>query len=306
MTYVTDPTFANDHGDEEPLGPLHGVRVVSVALNIPGPVAVARLVEMGAQATTVLPPSGDPLRTYRAEWFDELHRGQEVMTLDLKERSGRDRMEALLRAADVLVTSSRPAALRRLGLDHPALSARHPALCQVDIVGYPGEAAEHAGHDLTYQAVHGLVRGEATPPTLSVDLMGAERATAQVLAALLGRARTGVGVRREVVLSDMAAALALPVRYELTTPGALLGGGLPFYAIYRARRGRVALAALEPHFVRALIGALAADGFTCDGAPLEAEDLTHERLAEIFDRRPATDWESWAQERGVPLVAVVR
>ncbi len=299
MTYAIDDA-------EAPLQPLYGMRVVTVALNIPGPVAVARLVEMGAQATTVLPPSGDPMRTYRAEWFEELHRGQEVVTLDLKDRGGRDRMEALLRAADVLVTSSRPAALRRLGLDHEALRLRHPALCQVDIVGYPGPAAEHAGHDLTYQAVHGLVRGEATPPTLSVDLMGAERATAEVLAALLERARTGVGVRREVVLSDMAAVLALPVRYELTTPGGLLGGGLPFYAVYRACQGRVALAALEPHFVRALIGALAADGFTPGGEPLDAEDLTHQLLGDVFAQRSASDWETWAQERGIPLVAVAQ
>lgn len=301
---MTSETFANDHADEAPLGPLHGVRVISVALNIPGPVAVARLVEMGAQASTVLPPSGDPMHAYRAEWFEELHRGQEVLTLDLKERSGRDRMEALLRAADVLVTSSRPSALRRLGLDHELLRARYPALCQVDIVGYPGVAAEHAGHDLTYQAVHGLVRGEANPPTLSVDLMGAERATAEVLAALLERARTGVGVRREVVLSEMAATLALPIRYELTTPGALLGGGLPFYAVYRARGGRVALAALEPHFVRALIGALAADGFAPDGEPLDPQDLTHHLLSEIFAQRSATAWQAWAQDRGIPLVAI--
>ena len=51
------------------------------------------------------------------------------------------------------------AALRKLGLDWPALQARHPSLSQVAIVGAPGERAEEPGHDLTYLAESGLVTG---------------------------------------------------------------------------------------------------------------------------------------------------
>lgn len=43
--------------------PLAGVRVVTIALNLPGPVAAARLQELGADIVTVLPPSGDPVAT---------------------------------------------------------------------------------------------------------------------------------------------------------------------------------------------------------------------------------------------------
>ncbi|PZT99619.1 MAG: hypothetical protein DI630_16375, partial [Gordonia sp. (in: high G+C Gram-positive bacteria)] len=41
--------------------PLHGVRVVSLAMNLPGPLATARLVRMGAAVVKVEHPSGDPL-----------------------------------------------------------------------------------------------------------------------------------------------------------------------------------------------------------------------------------------------------
>ena len=43
------------------LKPLRGVRVLSLALNLPGPAALMRLAQMGASCTKVNPPSGDPI-----------------------------------------------------------------------------------------------------------------------------------------------------------------------------------------------------------------------------------------------------
>ena len=45
--------------------PLDGVRIVSLAQNVPGPVALARLVADGATAIEVEPPAGDPLGSTR-------------------------------------------------------------------------------------------------------------------------------------------------------------------------------------------------------------------------------------------------
>ncbi|MGC5586035.1 CoA transferase [Ornithinimicrobium sp. W1665] len=271
--------------------PLQGTRVVSVAVNLPGPAAAARLTSLGAQVTTVLPPGGDPLDHYHPDWFADLHRDQQLVTLDLKQEADRDRLDALLAGADVLLTSSRPSALRRLGLDFGTLHARHPGLCQVDVVGSPGERAELPGHDLTYQAAVGLVRPPDVPPTLVADLVGAERAVGEALAALLRRGRTGEGSRREVALEDAARTMAEPAVRGLTAPGGLLGGGLPGYAVYPAAEGHVALAALEPHFLRRTVEALGVEA-------------THEAFAEVFGRRTAGEWETWASEHDVPLVAV--
>lgn len=267
---------------------------MSVAINLPGPAAVARLAALGADVTTVLPPSGDPLNEFAAAYFDELHRGQEVIELDLKGAAGQERLEALLAGADVLLTSSRPSALRRLGLGHEEVSRRHTRLCQVDIVGHPGEQAELAGHDLTYQAGAGLVPDGRMPVTTVVDLAAAERAAGEAAAALVERARTGLGSHREVALSDVADTLARPVVHGLTGPRGLLGGRLPTYAVYPAAEGHVALAALEPHFVQRLAAALEVD----------ADGLTSQLLAEAFAGRTAVEWQAWAAERDIPLVAV--
>lgn len=276
-------------------GPLEGVRVVSIAINLPGPAAVARLASMGAAVTTVLPPGGDPVEQYAGDYFDELHAGQSVERLDLKSEGGRARLDELLAEADVFVTSSRPSALARLGLDHGSVGGRHTHVCQVDIVGDSGEGAEVAGHDLTYQAAAGLLRDGRMPSTTVVDLAGAERAAAEACAALVERGRTGHGSRREVALSDVADALARPVVHGLTAPGGPIGGGLPVYDVYAAAQGHVALAALEPHFVTRLVTAL-------DVAP---ESLSRARLAEVFAERTAEQWQQWADEHDIPLAAVL-
>ena len=41
--------------------PLRGIRVVSLAVNLPGPLTAARYTALGAAVTKVVPPSGDPL-----------------------------------------------------------------------------------------------------------------------------------------------------------------------------------------------------------------------------------------------------
>lgn len=56
--------------------PLDGFRVVSLAVNLPGPLAAARLREMGAEVIKVEPPAGDPLAVGAPSWYAELIGGQ--------------------------------------------------------------------------------------------------------------------------------------------------------------------------------------------------------------------------------------
>ena len=272
--------------------PLDGVRVLSLAVNLPGPAAAARLRALGAEVTKVEPTSGDPLALHAPAYYDRLASGQEVVALDLKTATDLDRLWVLLADTDLLVTSSRPSALARLGLDWETLHDRCPQLCQVAIVGHPGVGAEIAGHDLTYQATVGTLRPPQLPTVLVADLAGAERAVADGLATLVQRSRTGVGHHREVALSDVAADLAQPVRQGMTTAGGLLGGALPAYGIYAAATGFVAVAALEAHFWRRLTETLGVEG-------------SREDLELAFARRTAEEWQAWAHEHDLPIAAVL-
>lgn len=271
--------------------PLAGVRVVSLAINLPGPAAVSRLCSLGAYVTKVEPPSGDPLAFGAKAYYDQLVAGQRIVSIDLKSEAGRDELWTLLGDADLLVTSSRPSALARLGLDWPTLHKRLPRLCEVAIVGHPGDEAEIAGHDLTYQATVGTLAPPQMPSVLIADLAGAERAVADGLAALLEKAHTGEGAFREVALSDVADSMAQPVRHGLTVPTGFLGGALPNYGIYGTASGFIAVAAIEGHFWTGLTGALGVEG-------------TRAELETAFRSRTADQWEVWARERGLPIAAI--
>src|SRR5580765_1980651 len=149
--------------------PIEGIRVVSLALNVPGPVAAARLHQLGASVTKIEPPIGDPLIRYCPAWYRKLAAGQDVLGLDLKDLAARGRFAKLLAETDLLLTSNRPAALARRGLAWPQLHTLYPRLNHVAIVGYPAPKENVAGHDLTYQAALGLLVPPHLPRTLLAD-----------------------------------------------------------------------------------------------------------------------------------------
>lgn len=271
---------------------LAGIRVVTTALNLPGPAACARLRELGATVEKIEPPSGDPMQAYHAAWYERLHDSIRVHRLNLREEAGRAAMEALLGAADLLVTAQRPSALARLGLGARDLAERHPRLCHVAIVGHPPPLEEDAGHDLTYLAGAGLLTPPAMPATLFADMAGAERAVTTALALVIARDRGRPARAAFAPLAEAAEWLAQPLARGLTAPGALLGGGFAGYNVYAASDGWIAVAALEPHFARAL------------GEALECTPLDTARLAERFATEAAGHWETWARARDLPIVAL--
>ena len=289
-----------------PPRPLAQVRILSLALNLPGPAALMRCRRMGATCTKVEPPSGDPMRHYNAPAYAELHEGVKVLVADLKSDEGQAAVHRELARSDVLLTSFRPSAMKKLGLDWPQLHSRYPSLCQVAIVGGPGEAAEVPGHDLTYLAEHGLVPGLELPATLFADMAGSLMASEAVLQAALLQAERYAGSGEvhpkgryfEVALSDAAAYLALPRRVGLTRPDGAVGGAHAGYRVYPCRDGRVAVAALEPHFAAALCAqaGVAAPDFQAMFAP-----GTHEALGRFFAGRTREELDRLAAEKDLPL-----
>jgi alpha-methylacyl-CoA racemase len=271
---------------------LSGIHVVCIGINLPLAAVGSRLGELGASVIKVEPPQGDPMEAACPELYRLLTRRQDVRRLDLKSELGRAGLDELLAAGDALVTASRPAALARLGLGWARLGARHERLVQVAIVGHRAPRQHLAGHDLTYVASLGLVEPPSLPVTLAADLGGAERAVSSVAALLLARERGEATRYTEVALAESAAFFALPLEHGLTASDGLLGGGYPLYGLYEADGGWIALAALEPHFRQRLLREL----------QLAEPDAT--ALANAFKARAPQEWEAWAEEHDLPLVAV--
>ncbi len=292
--------------------PLTGVRILSLSLNLPGPAALQRLRQMGATCLKMEPPApatstgtgvesgitGDPMSLYSPAAYRELHEGITVQAINLKAESGQAALHTELAQADVLITSFRPSALSKLALDWATLHPRYPKLNMVAIFGAPGVLADLPGHDLTYVADNDLITGLDLPATLYADMGGALMASEAVLQTLLLRRQSGQSSFMEVALSDAAAHLALPRSWGATLPGTLLGGGHAGYRVYACQDGRVALAALEPHFAQSLCHVM---GLAWRGLDMMLEESTHQAVTQFVAGHTRESLEALAREHDIPL-----
>ena len=287
--------------------PLHGIRVLSLALNLPGPAALLRCQQMGAICTKLEPVaptpncSADPMQAYSPAAYSQLHEGIHILQANLKTEDGQSRLHALLAETDVLLTSFRPSAMHKLGLAWEQLQQRHPQLCMVRVTGdiRPG-AGDHAGHDLTYQAQAGLTDNGHMPPSLFADMAGALMASEAVLRALMLRSRSGRGHCEDIGLAQAAQWLALPRQWKITTPDGDVGGAHAGYNLYPCADGTVALAALEPHFAQRL----------CQAAGLELQDFSpsgmrapsvHAAIRQFLADKTCAELDAMATQSDIPL-----
>jgi alpha-methylacyl-CoA racemase len=271
---------------------LHGLRVVAITTNIPGPLAAARLLALGARVTKVEPLRGDPLAAAAPGWYAQIVAGMEVVQCDLRAPEAKALLDERLRDADLILTAMRARSMAHAGLDWPSLRARYPRLCALTLTGEAPPHDDRAGHDLTYQARAGTISPPAMPRVLVGDMAAAERVVSTSLALLLQRERTGKAGSASVAITDAAADFARPYEAGLTKPAGELGGSLAIYNIYAAREGWIAVAALEPHFIERL------------QAMLGVERLDADTLRATFARRSAQEWEELAQHHDLPLAAI--
>ncbi len=278
---------------------LSGVRVLDLSRLLPGAYCTQLLQAQGAQVTKIEPPAGDPIRGLPGgeAYFNALHHGQQVVTVDLRTESGHQALRRRILDADVLVEGFRPGVLDRIELGYAALSAINPALVYCAITGYgsSGRMARRAGHDLNYLARSGALslmpQRESAPtiPGLQVaDLAGGLQAAFLVAAALARRAQVGRGGRVEVSMTDlMHSWTALPraaVRAGL--PGLPLTGELPCYHVYPVRDGHLTVAALEPDFWQAFCRAIGRD----DLVPRQFESSAVDEVQTVLAPATRDEW----------------
>ena len=170
--------------------PLRGTLVIDLTRYLPGPFATRELLRLGARVVHVEPPGGDPMRAVDPEWFAELNAGKESVVCDLKAEPELGR--ALCERADVVVEGFRPGVAQRLGLE----PGPRTVWCSISGFGSGNRHERRAGHDLNYLGWAGVLpTAPAMPPLTIADYAGAFAAVREILAALLGRERSGRGTR---------------------------------------------------------------------------------------------------------------
>ena len=148
--------------------------------------------------------------------FASYNRGKKSVELDLSSPEGRAGLDALLETADVLVSNLRPGALSKFGLGRDEARARFPRLvvCEISGFGQTGPYSAWPAFDSVIQAMSGLssMLGDTadSPPGLApmatMDILGGVYAVVGILAALVGRERTGRGTHVDASMYDIGAA----------------------------------------------------------------------------------------------------
>ncbi|MFM8610005.1 MAG: CaiB/BaiF CoA transferase family protein [Burkholderiaceae bacterium] len=148
------------------MGILQGVRVLELGQVLAGPFAGAIFADLGAQVVKVervdggddARRMGPPSARGDAMPFHVFNRGKQSVALDLKSAEGRAAFEQLAAQADIFLHNLRPGVAADLGIDGPALTARHPRLIYAEIsaFGHTGPMAMHPGYEPLLQAFSGM------------------------------------------------------------------------------------------------------------------------------------------------------
>ena len=153
--------------------PLAGLVVVEIGQVLAGPFAGAIFADLGADVIKIERPEvgddarqmGAPFRDGDSLAFQVFNRGKQSVVIDLKSAAGRADLESIVAGADVLVHNLRPGVPEQLGLDGPALTARHPRLvyCGMTAFGHIGPLADRPGYEPLLQAWSGLSSTNGEP-----------------------------------------------------------------------------------------------------------------------------------------------
>jgi len=188
-------------------GPLAGLSVIDLSTTLPGAQATQFLADAGADVILVEGPGGSPLRADPG--WPGLLRGKRSIVLDLHSddasaSADRAALDGLLRQADVLVTTMRPAAAERLGLTAQRLTAEYPRLVTAMITGWgtQGPWAGYKGYEALIMAKTGVLHSKRQltpgqdPAYVSVpyaSFAAGQNAVQGILAALFERESSGLG-----------------------------------------------------------------------------------------------------------------
>jgi hypothetical protein len=142
--------------------------------------------------------------------FALLHRGHAQVSLDLRDHADRTRLDELITAADVVVSSVRPRALDQLGLTPCEQVRRHGGLTWVAITAYglTGPWCNRVGYGDDTAAAGGLV-ADADQPLFCADAAADPSTGLYAAVAAIACARAGGGVV-DVALRDVAHHVSRP------------------------------------------------------------------------------------------------
>lgn len=301
---------------------LAGLKVIDLSAFLPGPHLTMMMADQGADVVMVEPANGtgEPTREIGwrhrdgvSVWFRNIARGKRSLKLNLKDEDGRKLLHKLVETADVVVEAFRPGVAKRLAADYETLSAINPKLvyCSISAFGQDGAYAQKPAHDLTVQALAGLVDlnrgledGKPASPNMPVaDMAASLMALSAILMALYRRHETGQGDFIDMAMYDAALAwtpnVTGPVFAEDAHPPVKemrSFGGAGMYHVYETSDAKhLVLGGSEVKFAANLLTALGREDLIDQAKrePGPAQADLRAFLKATFAREPLSHWEAF-------------
>ncbi|MGE0824987.1 MAG: CaiB/BaiF CoA transferase family protein [Candidatus Binatia bacterium] len=247
------------------VSPLEGYRILDLSRILAGPYCTMLLGDLGAEVIKVeRPGTGDDTRAWgppfaagESAYYLCANRNKKSITANLKSDQGRAIVRQLATMSDVLVENFKVGELAELGVGYTDLRKLNPALVYCSISGYgqTGPDKDLPGYDFIIQGRGGVmsITGEPDGEPMKVgvaivDISAGLYAANAIQAALLARARTGMGQAIDISLLDAQVAWLANVASNYLVSGnrpGRFGNGHPTivpYQSFRARDGFFCLA----------------------------------------------------------------
>lgn len=331
-----------DSSDIDPVAvtaqqPLAGIKILDLTRVVMGPLATQVLADQGAEVIMIEADGGDTNRVMGPGPHPELSgislnllRNKRSVAIDLKSAEGRTALEALVRRCDVVVSTMRPHVLTRLGLDYASIRAIREDIVFCQAQGFPvgSPRGNEPAYDDIIQAATGVSdvveRVTGAPglmPTIFADKVCGLVMAQAITAALVQRARTGVGRHVEVPMNQAMNAFML-VEHGAGAisepPVAMPGKPATGYARvlspdrrpHPTSNGWVHLLPYRPEhyaslFTEAGVPDAATDPRYADlRATIANSDSLYRDVRRITPTRTTEQWLDYCRQAGIPATAV--
>lgn len=318
--------------------PLEGYKVIDLTTFVAAPVCGRLLADLGARVIKIEHPKGDGWREFGIGYntrfnddenpvFDIYNSGKELISINLKSKEGKEVFYKLLEDADVFLTNTRLDALARLGITYDDLKDRFPKLVYAMVLGFgeEGPEANNPAFDTSaYWTRSGFLRDMApltenyipiSPPSSVGDTVTGYNLLAQIIAALLGREKSGKGdfVRAGLyhtgifthgtmeIIAQKPWGIKYPrTRREVGPPGGCYRTADDEWVFIANGQLSVALPKMFQMIGRPEL--IQEDGFMDPKYRREHKSELYDIFVEAYASRPIADWVKLGKEYDLPLV----
>ncbi|KAH7045865.1 CAIB/BAIF family enzyme [Macrophomina phaseolina] len=323
--------------------PLAGIRVLDMTRVLAGPYCTQILGDLGAEVIKIEHPiRGDDTRAWgppyakyisdeaqgpgESAYFLSVNRNKKSLGLSFAHPAGVAILHKLAKDCDVLVENYLPGGLKKYGMDYESVSKINPSLIYASITGYgqTGPYSDRAGYDVMVEAEMGLmhITGSRDGPPVKVGVAVTDLTTGlytsnSIMAALIGRGRTGKGQHIDVALSDCQVATLTNIASSALISGKKDSGrwgtahpSIVPYKAFKTADGDILLGGGNDRLYGILVERIgkaqwAKDGrFVTNALRVKNRDLLEELIENETKKKTTQEWLEILEGCGMPYAAI--